>query len=73
MTIPADNRATLTPEQAAEIRWRYAQSDHPTQADLAHEYGVHPSQVSRLVRGLSFASANGPVFPHRPLNTSSPE
>lgn len=62
----SDARATLTPETAANIRWLYSRKNHPTQAELAERFGVHPSQVSRVVRGVSFPEADGPVFPHRP-------
>ena len=61
-----DNRATLSPADVENIRWLYAREDHPTQTELAARFGVHPSQVSRAVRGLSFSKADGPVFPHRP-------
>lgn len=56
----------LSPSEVESVRWLYAQPDHPTQRELAERFGVHPSQVSRAVRGLSFPDANGPVFPHRP-------
>jgi DNA-binding MarR family transcriptional regulator len=59
-------RNKLTPAQVEAIRWRYAQENHPTQLELAAEFGVNPSQVSRAVRGLAWPDANGPIFPHRP-------
>ena len=59
-------RNKLTPAQVAEIRWTYAQPGHPTQKALAALYEVNPSQISRAVRGIAHASADGPVFPHRP-------
>lgn len=59
-------RNKLTPTDVATVRWLYAQDDHPSQAELAARFNVHPSQVSRAVRGLAWPHANGPVFPHRP-------
>ena len=68
-----DARATLTPEQVETLRWVYATPDHPTQKDLAAQYGVHPSQDSRAVRGLSWPDTDGPVFPHRPTHNAQKE
>ena len=59
-------RDVLSSEQVEEIRWRYAAEGHPTQRELADEFGVNPSQISRLVRGVAWSGANGPVFTHAP-------
>jgi hypothetical protein len=56
----------LDAEAAREIRWRYAQKGHPTQKELAAEYGVHPGTISRIVTGKAYRTAGGPLFPHRP-------
>ena len=66
MSAERPTRATLSPAEVESIRWLYAQPDHPTQAEIAEGFNVHPSQVSRLVRGISWSDADGPVFPHRP-------
>lgn len=43
--------AKLTDAQAAEVRARFAAGETNCSA-LAREFGVHPSGISRLVRGL---------------------
>lgn len=55
-TMPGEGNgfARLTDEQVAEIRARYA-SGLVRQVDLAKEYGIAQSHVSRLVRGESWS------------------
>jgi len=50
--------AALTVEQVAEIRDRYAEGG-TTQRDLAGQFGIDQSVVSRLVRGEIWQSAEG--------------
>lgn len=59
-------KPTLTPQQVERIRWVYAQRGHPTQHELAAYYGVNPSTISRIVTGISWRQADGPVFTHPP-------
>jgi DNA-binding MarR family transcriptional regulator len=55
----------LTFLQVLEIRRRYANGEGH-QYQLAEEYGVSQSTVSRIVRGEVWAEASGPVGPGRP-------
>ncbi|MCI2421548.1 hypothetical protein MOQ72_29345 [Saccharopolyspora sp. K220] len=47
----------LTDDQVREIRTRLASPNAPTQAELAHEYGIHPSTVSQIATGRRRAAA----------------
>lgn len=49
-------RHKLTALSVREIKRRYNGGE--SQASLAREYGVHPSQISRVVRGQSWPSAS---------------
>jgi DNA-binding MarR family transcriptional regulator len=40
----------ITPEQAAEIKTLYLHGDH-TQKELGAMFGVHQSQISRILSG----------------------
>lgn len=57
-------RAKLTNEQADEIRRRWAETRHLpkgrgrlTQRRLAYEYGVPQQQISKILRGLAYPTA----------------
>lgn len=41
----------LTDQQVTEIRERLADTEAPSQAALAHEYGIDPSTVSQIATG----------------------
>jgi hypothetical protein len=54
----------LTPELAAGIRLQYKFGAGVRQ--LAREYGMAHSAVSRLVRGITYPDAGGPVAAKKP-------
>jgi hypothetical protein len=56
-----NHQAKLTPEVVVEIRERHAKGE--SAACLARSHGLSQSQVSEIVRGLSWTEAGGPLRP----------
>ena len=50
----------LLPHEAERVRVRFSKGD--TYRELARAYGISKQQVSRMVRGLSYREAGGPVY-----------
>lgn len=63
-------RAKFTNEQVAEIRKKHI--DGAKDAELAQEYGVHRTTISRLVSGTHYADAPYQSMYERSLLTEPP-
>lgn len=50
----------LCPQEAAALRKRFFKGE--TLGELAQAFGISKTQVSRIVRGMSYRLAGGPVY-----------
>jgi hypothetical protein len=74
-----NGRALLTPEQVAEIRYRYATNKRQrrlgpgdTHASLAAEYGVHESTVRLILNGQHWQEGGGMTSAQRGIRKGKP-